>query len=78
MAHDQEGRRFIYKPAIAPKNVSQGMVHALVDRMCGGSLTDAVHHLLESRDVDPDELDQLERMIKSRRRKHKSNSGTGR
>lgn len=75
VAHDQEGRRFVYRPAIVPEDVSQGMVHALVDRMCGGSLTDAVHHLLESRDVDPDELDELERMIKARKRKQQSKTG---
>ncbi|MCG8586315.1 MAG: BlaI/MecI/CopY family transcriptional regulator [Pirellulales bacterium] len=78
VGHDQEGRRFIYKPSIAPEDVSQGMVHTLVDRICGGSLTDAVHHLLESRDVDPDELDQLEKMIKARRRQHTSKTRTKR
>ena len=65
--HNQEGRRFIYQPVVDPEAVSRTMVNTLVDRMFGGSLADAVHHLLETREVDADELEQLERMIQARK-----------
>ncbi len=65
--HKSEGRRFIYRPGVEPEAVSRTMVDDLIDRVFGGSLADAVSHLLETRDVSREELRQLERLIQQRK-----------
>jgi predicted transcriptional regulator len=65
--HKSEGRRFVYRAAVEPEAVSRTMVDDLIDRVFGGSLTDAVSHLLDIRDVSRDELRELERLIQQRK-----------
>jgi predicted transcriptional regulator len=72
--HREEGRKFIYEAAVSSDDVSQGLADRLIDRLFAGSLAGAVSHLLETRDVDPDELDELERLVREHRRRHRSQS----
>ncbi len=67
VAHREEGRKFLYEPLVTANQVSRGVSSDLVDRLFEGSLADTVNHLLETREVDPAELDALEKLI----RKHK-------
>ncbi len=67
--HRLEGRRFIYEAAVTAEEVSRRSTADLVDRLFGGSLADAVCHLLETRDVTPEELERLERLIQDRKRR---------
>lgn len=67
--HRLEGRRFIYEAAVSAEEVSRRSTADLVDRLFGGSLADAVCHLLETRDVTPEELERLERWIQDRKRR---------
>ncbi len=69
VAHREEGRKFLYEAVVTSVQASRSVADDLVHRMFGGSLTAAVNHLLETREVDPDELAELERLI--RRHKHK-------
>jgi BlaI family transcriptional regulator, penicillinase repressor len=63
VAHRQEGRRFVYGPLVTAEEVTSGMAGDLVDRLFAGSLTDAVSHLLEAREVSHHELARLEELI---------------
>ncbi len=65
--HRQEQRRFIYQAAVPAREVTQSMADDLVDRLFEGSLADTVSHLLQTREVGPQELDRLERMIQERK-----------
>jgi len=67
VTHDEDGRRFIYRPAVAPERVAGSMAGDLLDRVFEGSLSDMVSHLLRGREVDPDELDRIERLIARKR-----------
>ena len=69
--HREEGRRFIYAAAVTERDVSRGMADRLVDRLFAGSLAGAVSHLLETRDVDASELDELERLVKEHRQRQR-------
>jgi predicted transcriptional regulator len=40
-----------------------------VDQLSGGSLIEAVSHLLTSREVSRDELNQLEKLVKEAKRR---------
>ena len=63
ITHRSEGRTFVYRAKVAAETVSRSMADHLVDRMFEGSLTEAVNHLLTTRDVSRDELVKLERLI---------------
>lgn len=65
--HGEEGRRFIYEPAVSAEAVTQCMADDLVNRLFQGSLADAVTHLIQSRDVGHEELDRLEQLIRERK-----------
>ena len=67
--HRSVGRRFVYEAVAQQGDVSRNMVDRLVDRVFDGSLTAAVHHLLEARDVDAEELAELEKLIRRRKRR---------
>jgi predicted transcriptional regulator len=63
LEHREEGRRFVYLPAVSADDVTRSMADDLVDRLFGGSLADAVSHLLENREVSPNELAELQSLI---------------
>ena len=66
LQHQEQGRRFIYEALVSEQEVTRSMADDLVDRLFEGKLTDAVSHLLQSREVSASELDQLEQLIKRR------------
>jgi BlaI family penicillinase repressor len=65
--HRQHHRRFIYQPAVTAEDVTRSMADDMVDRLFEGSLADAVSHLLETREVSPQELARLEQLIQERK-----------
>ena len=66
--HRTKGRRFIYRPAIAEMDVREGMVADLVRRLFRGDSTALVNHLVQSGEIDLEELDDLKAVV-SRKRK---------
>lgn len=69
VSHREEGRSFIYKARVREEAVSRSMADDLLDKLFGGSLTQAVNHLLSNREVSPEELRELERLIAERKKK---------
>ncbi len=67
--HREEGRRFIYEPAVSAEAVTRCMADDLVNRLFQGSLADAVTHLIQSREVSHEELDRLEQLIRERKKR---------
>lgn len=65
--HREEGRRYLYEPAVSADTVSRSMTNRVVDRLFEGSLARTVHHLLATREVDPRELAEIERLIHDHR-----------
>jgi BlaI family transcriptional regulator, penicillinase repressor len=66
LRHREEGRRYIYEPAVSAEEVTRSMADDLVDRLFEGSLAATVSHLLKTREVSPGELERLERLIHKR------------
>ena len=67
--HRVEGRRFIYEPAVTAADVTRTMADDLVDRLFEGSLAGAVSHLLRTREISPEELAELEHLIRQQKRR---------
>ncbi len=65
--HRSQGRRFVYQAAVSEEQVSRHLTTYLLDRLFEGSLAQMVNHLLEHRQVDPRELDQLEELIRRKK-----------
>jgi len=57
------GGNYIYSPRLKRQTAARRMVRDLVDRVFEGSAATAMLHLLESSDVDAEELQQLEELI---------------
>ena len=69
VTHREVGRSFLYRALVAADEVGRSGGKHLVDQLSGGSLTEAVSHLLTSREVSRDELNQLEKLIKEAKRR---------
>jgi predicted transcriptional regulator len=68
VTHEPEGRRFIYRAAVAPEAVTRSMADDILERLFDGSLAGLMSHLLTTREVSPRELRQLERLIAERKK----------
>jgi BlaI family penicillinase repressor len=71
VTHREEGRSFLYRAKVAAEEVSRSVGQHLVERLFEGSLTDAVSHLLTTREVSRQELDELEKLIQQAKRRAK-------
>jgi predicted transcriptional regulator len=69
LTHREDGRRFVYAAAVTERQVSTDLTGDLLERVFEGRLADMVSHLLSTRDVSAAELDELERLVKERRKK---------
>lgn len=69
VAHRTDGRAFIYRARVAARDVTRTMADHLMDRLFEGSLAGIVNHLLTTRDVTREELDQLEKLIADRKKR---------
>lgn len=67
--HRKDGRGFVYQATVPAETVSRSVAHHLIDRLCEGSVIDAVNHLLTTRDVSRAELVQLEKIIAARKKR---------
>lgn len=71
VAHREDGRTYLYRAVVAEEQVGRSMTDHVVERLFEGSLAGAVSHLLRTREVSRDELDELERLIRSAKRRLK-------
>lgn len=67
--HRAEGRAFIYRAAVGADAITRSMSEHLLDRLFAGSLADMVCHLLDAREIAPDELAKIERLVAERRKR---------
>src|SRR5215831_15824090 len=68
VTHASEGRRFVYQAAVAPDVVTCSMANDVLERLFEGRLADMLDHLLSTREVSLDELRELERLIRGRKK----------
>ena len=71
--HRSEGRHFIYLPTVTEAEVHRTMVAELTDRLFQGDAAALVTHLIEEQDIDRAELEKLQKIIRSAKRKERGN-----
>lgn len=68
VAHRSDGRVNIYRPLLRKDQVSQSMVSDLAERLFQGDVTEMMCSLLDARDVTPEELTRLKKLIRDKER----------
>ena len=71
VGHREDGRRFIYRPAVTEEVVTRSMVADLTDRLFDGKASELMGHLLAEHDIDRGELAELNRLIAQAERRRK-------
>jgi predicted transcriptional regulator len=62
-------RAYIYSPTKPQQQVVRSMVREFVHRVFNGSARPLLVHLLEDPHTDPNELAEMEKLVKERRKK---------
>ena len=64
LAHEQDGRRYLYRPAVAREAYVAAESGRLIDRMFGGRLTPLVAQLAASDRLSPEDIAEIEAILK--------------
>ena len=57
------GGSFVYKPVLSEHDASRGMLHDVMHRVFDGSALAVMQHLIDTTDLDADELRQIRQLI---------------
>ncbi len=65
LAHQEEGRRFRYRPTVSRDEYAAKESRRLLDRRFGGRLTPLVAHLAEREVLTPRDIEEIEALLKA-------------
>lgn len=63
VSHANNGRQFTYRAEVTEPQVRRSMVSELADMLFDGRPTALLSHLIDDRDIDEGELDEMKRLI---------------
>ena len=64
ITHEAEGRRYLYRPLLDRNDYVERESRRLIDRLFGGRLTPLVAHLAERDALTPDDIAEIEALLK--------------
>ncbi len=64
IGHEEEGRRYFYRPLVAREDYVAGESRRLMDRLFGGKLTPLVAHLAERDAITDQDIAEIEALLK--------------
>jgi BlaI family transcriptional regulator, penicillinase repressor len=64
IAHEEEGRRYRYRPLVERGDYVTGESRRLMDRLFGGRLTPLVAHLAEREAITDQDIAEIEALLK--------------
>ncbi|PZU09732.1 BlaI/MecI/CopY family transcriptional regulator [Sphingomonas sp.] len=64
LAHEEDGRRYLYRPAVAREDYVARESSRLVDRLFGGRAAPLVAHLAERQALSDTDIAELEALLK--------------
>ena len=68
LAAETQGRRFLYRPLIERDRLAGAQAGRLVDKLFAGRISPLVAHLAERRELEPEDLAELEKIIRELRK----------
>lgn len=72
LKRNKDGRSFVYEATYHEQKASRNMLQDVVDRLFGGSTKAVLQHLLETSELDEDELKQIRSLINRKSREKQS------
>ena len=78
VAHDVDGRTYVYRAAVKPENVAASAVRSIVDKFCSGSIENLLVGLVDDQLISPERLKQLANRIAAAESKQAEADVTGR
>ncbi len=69
VAHEIDGRTFVFFPTVREEQVASSATRDLLDRVFDGRVSSLVSYLLKNEKVSADELKELRRLINEQSRK---------
>jgi BlaI family transcriptional regulator, penicillinase repressor len=67
LAHEEDGRRYLYRPTVARGDYVAGESTRLIDRLFGGRAAPLVAHLAERNELSAADIAELEALLKELR-----------
>ena len=67
LIHEEQGRRYLYRPAVARDDYVAGESRRLLDRLFGGRVTPLVAHLAEHDSLSERDIAEIEALLKALR-----------
>ena len=64
IAHEEDGRRYLYRPIVAREDYVPGESRRLINRLFGGKLTPLVAHLAERDELTAQDIAEIEALLK--------------
>ncbi len=64
IAHEEDGRRYRYRPLVRREDYLAGESRRFIDRLFGGSLTPLVAHLARRDQLSQSEIAEIEALLK--------------
>lgn len=65
LTHEEDGRRYLYRPAVARTDYVAAESTRLIDRLFGGSVSPLVAHLAERDRLSADDIAEIEALLKA-------------
>lgn len=65
---EPQGRKYLYSPAIERDDVAVSQARGLIDRLFGGRVSPLVAQLAEQRELDEQDIAELEEIVRSLRK----------
>jgi BlaI family penicillinase repressor len=76
VAHDVEGRTYIYRAAQARQNVAVRAVKNIIDRFCGGSAEELLVGMVQNSVIRREQLEKLARRVAREKAAEKTATGS--
>lgn len=64
IAHEADGRRYLYRPMVAREDYVEGESRRFIERLFGGRLTPLVAHLAERDALTDQDIAEIEALLK--------------
>jgi BlaI family penicillinase repressor len=76
VAHEVEGRTYIYRAAQARQNVAVRAVKSIIDRFCGGSAEELLVGMVQNSVIRSEQLEKLARRIARQKAAERAATGS--
>lgn len=64
VAHEEDGRRYLYRPVVARDEYVSGESRRLMNRLFGGKLTPLVAHMAERDELSAEDIAEIEALLR--------------